>query len=119
MKGLTREQLAERNERIARMTQQGMSAKQIGIELRITARTVVRVRRAQGVALPAPKPLTAEEIRRANELLDDGYSLNEVARTIGRCIDSVRHHFPGRGWSRRECSEYASLVRDSQRVVSR
>lgn len=58
--------------------------------------------------------LTDEEKRRAAELLDDGVSYREVARTIGRSASVICRRFPGRGWTVEQVAERASLDRRFQ-----
>lgn len=89
-----------RDQRIAKLTEDGLTAEAIAAELGVTARTVQRARVRRGVAKPAARRMTAEDLRRARELLDDGASLGEVSRTIGRDLHTIGKHFPGCGWPR-------------------
>jgi methylphosphotriester-DNA--protein-cysteine methyltransferase len=109
---------AERHQRIAELTRQGLSAPQIAEMLGVTPRTVVRGRKATGTLVgPAPQEfwLTAEQIDRAEQLLDDGCSLVEVARTIGCTWTSVWKRWQHRGWTKQQAGEYAALIRDMKR----
>lgn len=55
--------------------------------------------------------LSDDEKNRAAELLDGGASYREVARTIGRSASVLCRRFPGRGWTRDQVAERASLDR--------
>jgi hypothetical protein len=99
----------ERRARVIELTRQGHSASAIAAFTGITKRSVTRIRSDMGVAQPpSGLPLTDDEMRRAAELLDDGCSYGETARTLGRNCETIRRHFPGRGWTRAECAEIAS-----------
>lgn len=91
------QEIAERDDRIARLTVAGYTAPQIAAIVGVTERTVQRVRGRRGVAKPfCGNPLTADEIRRAADMLDDGASYGEVSRTLGRCRDVIRRRLPCR-----------------------
>lgn len=107
----TREATAERRQRVAAMTRQGMSAAIIAEALRTTQRTVCRDRSALGIAGPAPRPLTDEELRTAQALLEDGASYSEVARTLGRADTTIAHRFPGYGWTPTQGAQWALWIR--------
>lgn len=92
------EKVVERRERVVELTRLGHSASEISVRLGITKRQVARIRTAEGIAQAKAAPLTADEIRIAAELLDDGCSYSEVARTVGRSPRAISGHFPGRGW---------------------
>ena len=108
------EALLERRQRVATMTRQGLSATEIATALRVTPRTVVRDRQATGCAKPCnarEKRLRSDELQRAEQLLNDGCSYADVARTLGRSPQAIRYHFPGRGWTFIQCGQYAMTVR--------
>jgi IS30 family transposase len=102
--------MAYRRERVAQWTRAGVSIAEIAARLNITERSVQRYRRRAGVSLPAGERLTADELARAEQLLDDGCSGNEVARTIGRSDTTIRRHFPGRGWTPEQTYEHIAGV---------
>ncbi len=61
--------------------------------------------------------LTAAEMRRADELLADGVSFADVARTLGRSKSAICRRFPGRGWTAEQVAERASLERRFRGVL--
>jgi transposase-like protein len=65
---------------------------------------------------PRPK-LTDEEKQLAEQLLSDGASMREVARTIGRSASVICRRFPGRGWTLEQVAERASLDRRFKGVL--
>jgi IS30 family transposase len=108
--------LAERRALVAELTWEGWTAKRIAARLSVTPRTVIRDRvkmdehRILGIAQPARRLLTDEECRRAQELLDDGYSLMEVARTLNRSAHTIGRRFKGQGWTLAETGQFNSLT---------
>lgn len=77
--------------------------------LRVSSRTVVRYRRRAGVSRPIPEHITDEQLARAEQLLDDGASVAETARTVGVSPMGLHKHFPGRAWSHDEVIAYAAF----------
>lgn len=112
------EVVADRRAKVVEWTRWGVTARQISIRLGITERSVQRHRAAAGIAKRQwADRLTVEELARAEELLDDGCSFAEVGRTLGRDMRTIRHHFPGRGWTPEQTLEFLSAVRAAKRVV--
>src|SRR5690606_19285746 len=91
--------IEERREQVARMTRNGLSARQTAGALGVAERTVVRDRRATGTAKPPRTALTPRQLEIAAQLLDDGCSYAEVARTVGASATTIAAHFPGKGWT--------------------
>ncbi len=55
-------------------------------------------------------PLSVQERRIAESLLDDGASYREVARTLGRSDLCIGRNFPGRSQWRKHCGmEYQKM----------
>lgn len=100
------------DERVVALTKQGWSAQAIAEELGCGPSTVRRARQRAGVARPAPRFLTPDEIATVEALLADGASLAEAARSIGRQHStSLVHRFPGRGWTAQESGQFAMAIR--------
>lgn len=106
------------DQRIIAMTRQGYSARRIAEALNTTARTIVRHRNALGIAQASNPPHPKEVRDRAKELLDDGASYSEVARTVGASITQISRWHPGRGWDGHTCTEYATLCRTSAHLLT-
>ena len=101
----------ERDERIATLTRQGMSAPQIAVRVGVTPRTVQRARARTGTARPYGHRMTPEQITRAGELLADGCSFKEVGDSLGFCGWTIARHFPGRGWTESQAGKFAADIR--------
>jgi IS30 family transposase len=109
---LPRELNQARRARVVELTRQGFSATEIAGILSITKRSVTRIRSDAGIAQQIEVvPLTEDERRSAAALLDDGCSISEVARTLGRCDTTIHKHFPGRGWPKGEGGRLACFNR--------
>lgn len=95
--------------RVAMMTTAGWSAQRIADTLNCHARTVTRIRVRLGIARPHSRWLTPDEVAWAERLLDDGCSISEVERTMGRAAGSLHRRFQGRGWTHQELSEFGAF----------
>jgi DNA invertase Pin-like site-specific DNA recombinase len=54
--------------------------------------------------------MSDEDIRRAEELLDEEASYAEVGRTLGFSGHTIARHFPGRGWNQEQKNEFSSIL---------
>lgn len=92
------EDQARRDARIAELTGAHRSAREIAELVGVSTRTVVRARGRVGIRKPhhGANRMTADELHRAALMLDDGASYGEVARTLGRSVDTIAKHLPGR-----------------------
>jgi len=114
---IDRESTALRRKRITEMTQQGLSSPEIAAMLGMSERSVTRARVLCECTLgEAAVPATDDERRRALELLTDGCSYMETARTIGRSSTAVRRWFPGYEWTAAQCGEMAAMMRKLNRL---
>jgi DNA-binding NarL/FixJ family response regulator len=112
------ERVWERQARVREMTRAGMSAELIADVLGVTERQVVRDRVAAGCSQqPSGMPMSAEELRIAELMLDDGCPVNEVARTLGRSPATICRHFPGRSWSKEQALAYVAEIRRLTRAT--
>lgn len=101
---------AERRNMVAELTWEGWTLVEIAARLGVTTRTVGRDREKTKISRPAAKRWTEEEQRRAQELIDDGYSLMEVARTLGRHVNTIADHgFKGQGWTPEQVGQFNAL----------
>jgi transposase-like protein len=110
--GWTRDHTEERRDRIAELTRQGWSVRQIAAELGCNTRTVNRGRRARGVTQPATRRMTADEIARGEAMIADGCSLAEIGRTLGRPVtgeSAIRIRWAGQGWTPEQTGQYNRL----------
>ena len=109
---------AERRDRVAELTRQGLTAGTIAEILGITKRSVQRHRKERGVTQPPAVHMTAEELLRAKEMLEDGASCREVARTLGRTHGTILKRFPECKWTKSQRLQQATLGRQMSRLIS-
>jgi lambda repressor-like predicted transcriptional regulator len=101
--------VAERRTVVAELSAEGWTLDQLAALLDTTPRTISRDRDALGIKAPPHRPWTEDDERRARELLADGESLKEVARTLGRNVDTIGDRFRGQGWTPHEVGQYNKL----------
>ena len=102
---------AERRQAVADLTWEGWTLDAIAARLGVTPRTVSRDREAMKITRPWPPRFTDDEHRRAQELIADGYSLAEVARTLHRHVNTVASHgFKGQGWTPEQVGQFNALT---------
>lgn len=59
--------------------------------------------------------MTTEELERARQLIDDGVSIRETARTLNRSAMTIQRHFAGQSkWDRKTEAEMRRLRRELQ-----
>lgn len=90
----------------------GHSVPQAAGKLGVTERTIHRIKAELGVRHgPPPNPRkTPEELRQIEELLEDGCSYKETARTLRINEQTIRRNFPGRGWTPHEAGKYSRML---------
>lgn len=57
------------------------------------------------------RPPSPELLKQAEALLADGASQREVQRTTGLARETIRKHFPGKGWTQKQGGDFAALIR--------
>jgi transposase-like protein len=111
----TRAFSAERQQRIEELCRQGLTADTIADMLQINPMTVYRAKRRAGMC--TPRRDASEDVKlRAKQLLHDGCSYQEVARTIGFDASSVVRWFPGFQFTPRQAGHAAVLARQARRL---
>ena len=109
--------IAERRETVTRLTAAGYTAHQIGKLMGLTERSIVRIRKASGISRPFAPRVNDDEKTAMRELLDDGVSYAEAARTVGRSPWTVARNFPGRGWTRQQIDDALTARRQFGAVL--
>ena len=96
---------------VERMTRSGHSAPQIAAHLGCTSRTVQRARARLGITQPKTPTYSPETWEQVAQLIADGCSHKEVARTLGVSPSQVGRRFPGTGWTKQQGAEWWGEVR--------
>lgn len=82
-------------------------AKEFGMSMRTVDRYRARLRGHKNEVFVYPQ----EVVDQAGEMLDDGMSYAEVARTLGiKMPRTVARWYPGRGWTKAQVLEFATLA---------
>lgn len=83
--------------------------------LKVSPRTVQRHRRSAGIAKPFRRVPEAD-FAVAQQMLDDGASYEEAARTVGCSAHAIAGRFPGRGWTQLEVARFAGYMSRMKRA---
>lgn len=111
------EDRAERLRIVKSMTLAGYPRDKIADRAGCSPRQVTRDRHALGISQRPPNaPLTDQQLAFAQQLLDDGCSRAEVARTLGVYESTIRRRFPNHKWTPAQVADYiATLEQDRPR----
>jgi DNA-binding NarL/FixJ family response regulator len=109
--------VAKRRLLVKLLTWEGLNTKQIAAHLNICTRTVVRDRHISGVVRPANRPWTEQEHIRAKQLIADGASITETAKTLGRSVSTIQVRFVGEGWTPEQTGQYNMMRRYEKRML--
>lgn len=107
--GLTKAEIEERWDRIAGRLRGGVDPRTIARDEGVSLATVYRIRLKLEGARQTNRAFTDDEIARIEQLLDDGASLREVARTVGRDPKVISRRWVGRGWTREQVGDWLSM----------
>lgn len=107
----------ETRSRVVELTNDGKTAKDIAEILGITERSVTRHRSRAGIARAVKPPLTQSELDAARQLLCDGASYKDVARTIGCSSTRLAHHLPGYAWTYQEIGRHSRMMAAFARIA--
>ncbi|QBI98764.1 helix-turn-helix DNA binding protein [Mycobacterium phage Bobby] len=103
------ERAEERRVQIAKLIRQGLTNKEVAQIVGVTDRTVNRARERKGLKKPQPPRISEETLSAGYQMLLDGCSYAEVARTLGHSRDTWRRKLPGFAWSHVECGRFRKL----------
>ena len=108
---MNREELDLRDKQIAELTYEKVPTAEIAKRVGVTVRSVMRAQRRRGIPASIRK-MTPEEVAYVEEKLDEGWSLAEVSRTIGRAEGTLSHRFRGRSkWNSSQGQHYRRWVK--------
>lgn len=63
---------------------------------------------------PRARTNLRELLDKAAQLYEDGASQREITRTTGLARETLRKHFPGKGWTFIEGGKFRALTKTSQ-----
>lgn len=97
-------------EAITRLTNEGLTGREIAAQLGYTEPTVSRIRKELGIS-PGHLPLPAERLQRIQGMLDDGWSWLEIYRSEGAHRETMERYFPGTQWTLEQMKEHRRSLR--------
>lgn len=103
-------------------TQNKLTYRQLAERFNITTKTVQRVLDKHGLTTPRPEAATRVDDAWKAEveaLLEEGLPFYEIARTKGCSTQTLRRHFPGRGWKPSQIGTHGNAVRKANRALKK
>ena len=104
------EKLAIRARAIRLYTDSDLTVPEIAREFNVSTKTIRYWAKIAGVPLRGRGPIPPEIIAKAHELVADGASRNEAARTLGVSSQALRGHNVA-GWSLETISDYMKTIK--------
>lgn len=94
------------------LVEQGLKSREIAQRLGIHEHSVSRIRAELGIAHEyRGKPMTPERLHTIEQMIEDGWSHEEIHRTEGADVTTLRKYFPGTAWTRDQISEHTRALR--------
>jgi hypothetical protein len=103
----------------ARLNAEGATIPVLAEHFRITPTYVSRLRTKMGIKSPNVLNLTPERLAAIEAMLDDGMPFKEIKRTAGVDMETLRKHFPGRGWTIEQANEHRRVIRELNPLIRR
>lgn len=103
-------------------TQNKLSYRQLAERFNITTKTVQRVLAKHGLTTPRPEAgFRVDDAWKAEveKLLDEEVPYIEIARTMGCNTETLRRHFPGRGWKPTQIGTHGNAIRRANHALRR
>lgn len=97
------------DEEVRRLSEQGLSIREVATHLHVTHRTVSRARARLGIAHRVNTPVTDAERRRIESLIREGYCASQIGQIIGRSGQHVGRLYPESRATKQQKAEIASL----------
>lgn len=101
---------------------QGLTPRQIGERLGYVTRTVQRTIVTLGLRAPRERygrRLTPEDLTRIEELLDEGLSRAEIARTLNISTSTLERRYRGRGWTLVQAGAHGRAIRTANQQMQK
>lgn len=102
-----------------RLNEAGWTIAQLAPHFGISPTYVSRLRTKLGIVAPTRLNLTAERLARIERMLNDGASFREIRRTEGADMQTLRVHFPGRGWTPEQSADHLRALRKLTPLIER
>jgi hypothetical protein len=106
-------------EEFAKLNAEGWTLPQLAEHFSIHVTYASRLRTKLGIKSPNRLNLSPERLATIEAMLDDGMSFKEIHRTEGADMETLRNHFPGRGWTIQEACEYRAALRELEPLIRR
>lgn len=95
-----------------RLNDDGWTIAELAEHYQVNRRTVSRVRSQLGIAHEyLGRPMTDERKAVIQQMIDDCWSHEEIHRTEGADVSTLRKYWPGTAWTDQQRAQHASTLR--------
>lgn len=99
-------------DRVKALARQGLTNRAIAEKLGCCETTITRIRVELGIAHEyRGKPMTETRLHAIWQMLFEGWSHEEIHRTEGADVDTIRKYFPGTAWTHQQAGEHQAALR--------
>ncbi|AYN56847.1 helix-turn-helix DNA-binding domain protein [Arthrobacter phage Andrew] len=98
---------------------EGITARQAAERLGVSPRTIQRTRDRLGLSQPTTgggKRPTPEQLEYARQLLEDGCSMTDAARSAGTTFNALKRRWPDKVWDPTTVGQYARQLDQLKRL---
>lgn len=99
-------------DQVRRLVEEGHTSRHIAEQLGCNENTISRIRTELGIAHQhRGRPMTEERLHAIWQMLFDGWSHEEIHRTEGADVETIRKYFPGTAWTHQQAGEHQAALR--------
>jgi transposase len=94
------------------LVEQGLTARAIAERLECNEATISRIRTELGISHTyRGRPMTETRLLAIWQMIFEGWSHEEIHRTEGADVETIRRYFPGTAWTHQQAGEYRAILR--------
>lgn len=97
---------------VKRLVKQNLTLREIADRLNCNEGSISRIKSQLGISHAyRGRPMTEQRLHAIWQMLYDGWSHEEIHRTEGANVETIRRHFPGTAWTFKQAGEHQAALR--------
>lgn len=97
---------------VKRLVKHGLTIREIADRLNCNEGSISRIKAQLGITHEyLGRPMTEERLHTIWQMLYDGWSHEEIHRTEGANVETIRRHFPNTAWTHKQSGEHQAALR--------